>query len=364
MRILEDLQLDFDDVLILPKRSATASRKDVDLDKHYVGLHSNYPIHGIPIIAANMDSTGTFAMAKKLWKQNCLTALHKFYTIEQLDQFGEDFSFCGAFYTLGMRQEDVEKFEKISSKWHINRVCIDVANGYSETFVNFVKKFREKNPKRFLMVGNVCTPDMVSELILAGADCVKVGIGSGSNCTTRIVTGVGRPQLSTCIDCVDAAHGLGGLICSDGGCRRSDDVCKAFAAGVDFVMLGNGMLGGTDECDGEWEYENTRHLLGYWENGEWIPKPPPGAKKRYFISHGMSSEKAMKKYYGKKADYRAAEGKVSKIPYRGSASDVIEQILGGLRGCCSLIGAKRLKDLPKCATLVRVNRTHNTVFGE
>ncbi len=141
----------------------------------------------------------------------------------------------------------------------IRYVCIDVANGYTESFVGFVAKFREAYPRITVMAGNVVTGEMTEELILSGADIVKVGIGPGSVCTTRSMTGVGYPQLSAVIECADAAHGLGGRICADGGCTTPGDVAKAFGGGADFVMLG-GMLAGHDECAGDVVEQDGRQV--------------------------------------------------------------------------------------------------------
>ena len=182
---------------------------------------------------------------------------------------------------------------------------------------------------------------MTEALILAGADIVKVGIGPGSVCTTRKVAGVGYPQLSAIAECSDAAHGLNGHVKSDGGCSSPGDVSKAFAAGADFVMLG-GMLAGHDESGGE---------LIEGDDGE-----------EYKSFYGMSSAKAMETHYGEVAKHRAPEGKEVRVPYRGPLEVTIQSILGGLRSACSYVGARRIKDLPKCTTFIRVSMTTNEVF--
>ena len=222
-------------------------------------------------------------------------------------------------------------------------LMIDVANGYQESFVEHVKRMREKFPNTILACGNVVTPEMTQELILNGADIVKIGIGSGSVCHTRIKTGVGYPQLSAIMECMDAAHGLGGHICSDGGCKTPADVAKAFAAGADFAMIG-GMLSSTEECSGDWIYDKKGNKLS-------------------LKFYGMSSKEAMKKYNGGIADYKATEGKCVTVPYKGKVDGVIKEILGGLRSACSYVGTGKLKDLSKCTTFIRVNRTHNILFG-
>lgn len=349
MRIEEDTKLDFADVLIRPKRSFAPSRSVIDLTRKFRTLNGD-DSHGIPIIASNFDTVGTFAMAYALAKHDVWTCLHKHYTIEQLIDFytkAPENVRNRTFYTMGVSDEDFRKFRQVYD--HIQErprfICVDVANGYTEYFVDRVKMLvDELQPfPPCIMAGNVCTPEMVQELIKAGVDIVKVGIGGGSVCTTRLKTGVGYPQLSAVIECADAAHGLNALICSDGGCVVPGDVAKAFGGGSDFVMLG-GMLAGTDECDGEWDC---------YSNGEKI------ALKFY----GMSSTEAMDKHSGGVKAYRASEGKCVRIPYKGSVEGIILDILGGLRSACTLVGADRLKDLSKCTTFVKVRRTANECFS-
>ena len=225
----------------------------------------------------------------------------------------------------------------------IKFICLDVANGYSESFVRFVKDVRKAFPTHTIMAGNVVTGEMVEELILSGADIIKVGIGPGSVCTTRKKTGVGYPQLSAVLECADAAHGLGGHIISDGGCTCPGDVCKAFGAGADFVMLG-GMLAGHDECTGE------------------IVTKPSGVKVKQF--YGMSSATAMLKHHGGVAEYRASEGKTVEVPYRGDVDKTILDILGGLRSACTYTGASKLRELPIRTTFIRVSQQTNEVFQQ
>jgi GMP reductase len=347
MQIENDIKLDFCDVLIKPKRSTAPSRSSVKLVKNYKFLHSAFCLEGIPIIAANLDTVGTIMMAKALSKLDMFTALHKYYTVEQLVRFYQDTSYPAyhAFYTIGLKDEDLTKLQEVSQRiapQKITRICIDVANGYTAYFVDYVKKIRDLFPQSIIMAGNVATPEMVSELLISGkADIVKIGIGPGGFCTTRIKTGVGYPQLSAIIECADAAHGLNGHVCADGGCVEAGDVCKAFGAGADFVMLGT-MLTGHDECE-----------VDYTEDVE-------GNKAANF--YGMSSEEANNKYNGGLSNYKAAEGRCAKVEYKGSVERTVQEITGGLRSACTLTGADSLKALPKCTTFVRVNRTHNTYF--
>ena len=302
-------------------------------------------------MAANMDGVGTFQMADALGKLNLFTCLIKSYTVnEYVDFFDVDDKWLEvhqvrrqnyAAYTMGITDEDHEKFRKVYEQApQIQYVCIDVANGYTRRFCDFVKMFRQTYKDITIIAGNVCTADQTQELILNGADIVKVGIGPGSVCTTRIQTGVGYPQLSAVIECADAAHGLGGHIIADGGCTTPGDVAKAFGAGADFVMLG-GMLAGHDEGGG---------------------KVVTKKKKQFVEFYGMSSDKANIKHFGGLKKYRTSEGRNVKIPYRGSIDTTVQDILGGLRSTCTYVGAAGLKQLSKCTTFVRCNDTHNRVY--
>jgi len=369
MKISNEIKLDFDDVLLVPHRSQAASRVSVLLDKQYSFYHSDQHWNGLPIAAANMDTTGTFSMAKSLGKFNAITCLHKHYEIKD---YIENISNLNTFwYSMGIKSDDIDKLTKISQQLDaVPNICIDVANGYTDNFVNFCSKVRETFGNRpIIMAGNVCTPEMVQELILhGGVDIVKIGIGPGSACTTRLKTGVGYPQLSAIIECGHAAHGLKsedkrmGLICADGGCRTPADVVKAFAANADFVMLG-GMLAGAEECEGEWEYEYRSAIVNNdgTTKSEWWQPFDPGysteTRKKTLTFYGMSSHKAQEKYGGIK-NYRASEGRTLSVPYKGHASDIMLDILGGIRSACAYVGADSLKDLPKCAEFIRVNRTH------
>lgn len=336
MRIDPDVKLDFDDVLIKPKRSEAPSRRDVVLDRTYTFLNSDATWHGVPIIASNMDTIGTFEMARELCRHRMWTCLHKHYPPEGIVDFLNNNPLMPqgfAMPTIGISEAELNSFHEVYLRAHVNSLCIDVANGYTQFFVDHVKRVRELYPGLTIMAGNVATPEMVQELLISGAaDIVKIGIGPGSVCTTRMKTGVGYPQLSAVIECADAAHGLKGHVCADGGCRKEADVVKAFAAGADFVMLG-GMLAGHDECGGE-RFGNEVEF------------------------YGMASETAMDKYSGGKKDYRATEGKWTAVKAKGPVEETLQEITGGLRSACTLVGASRLKDLSKCTTFVLCNRQH------
>ena len=344
MRIETDLKLGFKDVMIRPKRSTLFSRAQVDLERNFKFLHSSITWIGVPIMAANMDTVGTFEMATELAKHKIFTAIHKHYSIEEWSVFLKKTSENLTDYiavSTGTGKEDEKKLKTIFEVFpQLKFICIDVANGYSEHFVKFVKQARKNFPDKVIIAGNVVTGEMVEELLLAGADIIKVGIGPGSVCTTRVKTGVGYPQLSAIIECADAAHGLGGQIISDGGCAIPGDVAKAFGAGADFVMLG-GMLAGHEESGGEMIEIN-------------------GEKFKQF--YGMSSETAMKKHVGGVANYRASEGKTVKVPFRGKVEDTVQDILGGLRSTCTYVGASKLKELTKRTTFIRVAEQENKIY--
>ncbi len=344
MRIEQDTKLDFKDVLIRPKRSTLRSRKDVDVSRDFTFKWSGKSFSGVPIIAANMDGVGTLAMAEAFVQDgNGLSvALHKHYPLKDVQSFYKKNGSDSVWYSIGMVEADWDKLQEFIAAGQMpDKVCIDVANGYSEHFVDFVKRARERMPETTIMAGNVVTGEMVEQLILGGVDVVKVGIGPGSVCTTRKMTGVGYPQLSAIIECADAAHGLGGLICGDGGCTVPGDIAKAFAAGADFVMLG-GMLAGHDQAEQKIVKDGGEKFLQFY---------------------GMSSDTAMKKHKGGVAEYRASEGKTVKIPYRGDVSGSLQDILGGIRSTCTYVGAQRLKDLSKCTTFVRVTQQINNIFS-
>lgn len=357
MRMENDLKLDFKDVLIRPKRSTLSSRRQVSLERTYTFRHSKKTWTGIPIMAANMDGVGTFNVAKVLEENKLFTCLVKSYDIDDFTSFKVSEEYYAI--STGIGSLDYERLQEIM-KVHknIQFICIDVANGYSEAFGDFVQKVREEFPTKTIIAGNVVTADMTQELILRGADIVKVGIGPGSVCTTRIQTGVGYPQLSSIIECADAAHGLGAHIISDGGCTSPGDVAKAFGAGADFVMLG-GMFAGHDEGGG-----NIITELYTTNRVDAKTKEPIYREKRFVEFYGMSSDTAMNKHHGGVAEYRSSEGRTVQIPYRGKLDPTVKNILGGLRSTCTYVGAPTLKQLSKCTTFIPVSKQYNDVFEE
>ncbi|NOH80403.1 GMP reductase [Vibrio sp. RE86] len=346
MRIEQELKLGFKDVLFRPKRSTLKSRSQVELTREFTFKHSGRQWSGTPVIAANMDSVASFEMAAALAEHNVMTAVHKHYTVEQWADFvknADKNTLNNVFVSTGTSDAEFEKTKQIMAlSEELIFICIDIANGYSEHLVEYVEKVRAEFPNKVISAGNVVTGDMCEELILAGADIVKVGIGPGSVCTTRVKTGVGYPQLSAIIECGDAAHGLGGMIIGDGGCSCAGDVAKAFGGGADFVMLG-GMLAGHEESGGEVIEKDGEQFMKFY---------------------GMSSQSAMDKHSGGVAKYRAAEGKTVLLPFRGSVHGTISDILGGVRSTCTYVGAAKLKELTKRTTFIRVQEQENIIFGK
>lgn len=354
VKIEEGIKLDFSDVLIKPKRSTIKSRSEVDLNRKFVTFHSRRVWNGVPIMVANMDTTGTFEMFLECQKHCIITCIHKHYNEMDWLKFVNDNSNLDAFQgkknnidfnylclSTGISDFDLNKTKNILHKIpSISMIMIDVANGYTESFVETVKKYRKTFHDKIIIAGNVVTGEMTEQLLLAGADIVKVGIGPGSVCTTRKQTGIGFPQLSAVIECADAAHGIGGHIISDGGCTVPGDFSKAFGAGADFVMAG-GYFSGHKESGGELVEEDG---------------------KQFKLFYGMSSDTAMKKYSGGVANYRSSEGKTVKIPYKGPIEHTLFDLLGGIRSTLTYVGAKFLKELSKRCTFIRVNNQINNIY--
>ena len=383
MRIEEDVKIDYGNVLLRPKRSTLVSRKDVDLDRHYT-FNNGQTYYDIPIMASNMDGVGTIEIADALGKLGLFTCLVKSYSVDEyVEYFNMDEQWVDAkdikrfvrkeytAYSMGVVDDDLNKFIKVYEQLgdRIKYVNIDVANGYTKKYSDFIKMFRDKYPDIVIIAGNVCTADMTQELLLNGADIVKVGIGPGSVCTTRIKTGIGYPQLSAVIECADAAHGVGGCIIADGGCTTPGDIAKAFCAGADYVMLG-GMLAGHDEGGGKvvTKHYSTGEYKKIHDDGLGYELPSvdrfvPMYEERNFVQfYGMSSKAANDKHFGGMKDYRSSEGREILVDYKGKVSDPILDILGGLRSTCTYVGAPGLKQLSKCATFVRCVDTHNRVY--
>ena len=375
MRIENEVLLDYSDVLVRPKRSTLKSRSEVSLERRtkfrnyeppFPHNIDDYHYNGVPIMASNMDGVGTMEMADVLATGKIFTCLVKTYTADELIDYFYGDGLNRTDYvamSIGTSESDYNKLEQVYAKCEDNLryVCMDIANGYSEHFADHVRKVRKNFPHLVIIAGNVVTREMTEELILAGADIVKVGIGPGSVCTTRIQTGVGYPQLSAVIECADAAHGLGGHIIADGGCTCPGDVAKAFAAGADFVMLG-GMLAGHDEGGGEIitrRYKTDELERNPISQTKWQRKIE---EKKFVQFYGMSSDAANTKHFGGLKDYRSSEGREVLVPYRGAVASTVQNILGGIRSTCTYVGASKLKQLSKCTTFVRVNNQFNRTY--
>lgn len=338
LEVSNEVKLDFTDVLLVPQFSSIDSRSKVNLIKTFKMPHSNASFTATGIIAANMDGVGTFEAAAALAEHGVMTAIHKNYSAESLINFFQSKDSDLSLYSMGIGETDYSKFELVKKHAPIDAVCIDVANGYMDTFYEYIARIRDENPIVTIMVGNVVTPEAVRKAYEAGADVVKLGIGPGAMCTTRLQTGVGYPQLSCIMDCVQEADNCGVFICSDGGCSQPGHVAIAYAAGADFVMLGS-MLAGTDEGGGE------------VVDGK-------------VMFYGMSSKTANNKHFGGLKDYRSSEGRTTMIPYKGSMEGVIKNILGGIRSTCTYTGSRTLTELPFRAKAIRVNNTHNRAYEQ
>lgn len=342
-----DVKLDYSDVLLVPKNSDLSSRSEVSLEREF------FETSVVPIIAANMDGVGTFNMAKELAKHKMMTALIKHYTVDELVEFYRDNEDISKYfiYSMGTGDDEFEKFNSFVNE--IDQplyVCIDVANGYTSSFLRTVERISSKYPWAILMVGNVVTPDRVIQLIDVGASIVKIGIGPGSVCTTRRMTGVGYPQLSAVLECAEAAHRYGCYIVADGGVTCPGDAAKAFAAGADFVMLG-GMLAAHKEGLDQWQLDRLEDPEDHVQTLNEV------------MFYGMASKSAQNKYNGGVADYRASEGKAVHLKYKGPVSATVSELLGGLRSACTYIGAEEIEQMPVRAEFIRVNRQLNNIFS-
>ena len=346
MRINYDAKLNFEDVLLQPKRSTLSSRKDVDMTRNFTFRNSGKQMNFLPIFASNMDGVGTFSMAKVLQDYKMMTVITKTTTIDQWRKAVgngvrlQSVSVCtGTNVMWDKESQDWKTMQEVLQSFpDIKMITVDVANAYHQNMVDFIKKVRDQYPTKIIVAGNVVTPEMTEELIINGADVVKIGIGPGSVCTTRTMTGVGVPQFSAILDCADAANGVDGHIMADGGCVYPGDIAKAFGGGAHMVMIG-GMLAGHDES----EQEVVDGKIEFY---------------------GMSSDRAREKHGKRKDGYRGNEGRLISLPHRGPVAPTLEDILGGIRSTCTYIGARRLKDMPKCASFVTTNNVINRVYEQ
>jgi GMP reductase len=370
-KIINELKLDFDDVLIVPQRSILTSRSDIDIKKRFKFYHSSREWYGTPIMCANM-SFASLSLASKLAHSQMICCLHKYYTIDSLIEYftKNPNNIPYVWVSIGYKKSDLSKLIELKNKTNIQpNICIDVPNGHMDVFVQYTKKVRDNFPESIIMAGNITHSSSTQELIIyGGVDIVKIGIGGGSACTTRFITGCGIPQLSTCLDNAYVAHGIDngtkklGLICSDGGHKNVGDVCKALCAGSDFVMLG-GYFAGCEEADGEWEYEYKSRL------NTWQPNDPGYStekRKTKFTYYGMSTHHAQHLFEDGKKHYRASEGTKIHTKAKGPVDNLIQELLGGIRSCCCYIGANSIKHMSKCSQFCRVSNIHsnkNPIFG-
>ena len=346
MRINFDAKLNFEDVLLQPKRSTLSSRKDVDMTRNFTFRNSGKQMNFLPIFASNMDGVGTFSMAKVLQDYKMMTVITKSTSVDQWKEAVgsgvrlQSVSVCtGTNVMWDKEAQDWKTMQEVLTSYpDIKMITVDVANAYHQNMVDFIKKVRDEYPEKVIIAGNVVTPEMTEELIINGADVVKIGIGPGSVCTTRTMTGVGVPQFSAILDCADAANGVDGHIMADGGCVYPGDIAKAFGGGAHMVMIG-GMLAGHNESEME----------------------VVDGKREFY---GMSSDRAREKHGRRKDGYRGNEGRHIELPDRGPVRDTVEDILGGVRSACTYIGARRLKDMPKCASFVTTHNVINRIYEQ
>ncbi len=371
-QILSETYLDYSDILIKPKMGNNlSSRKDVNLTREYVFKRGQIR-KGLGIFNANMATVGNFETAKKLLKAGMFATLHKFYTAEEMIDFmrqcqNEKIDYSNLFISIGIKNgiRELDKLKEIedSTIWFKPNICIDAPNFYINKAFEVLKHCRELFPESVIMCGNIASSDICHKL-LDYADILKVGIGPGSVCRTRSVTGCGVPMVSCILDCADVVHSVGGMICADGGIVEVGDICKAFALNADFVMSG-GMFAGTDEAEGEVIekcYKTNEYAIDMIDGSKPIPDQPLYDIKKYKLYYGMSSTLANNKFAGGMSNYKASEGREAFIPYTGSLDKILQDIKGGIASACTYIGAANVKDMSKCATLIKVNHTINKVF--
>ena len=376
MQIINETQLDFSDVLIKPRRSSIDSRSKVDITREYKFKWCPNIIIGTGIMQSNMGTIGNFEVSRKMLEQGLFACLHKHHKVEDLIEFYRELvppveevrytaydSWRRCLLGIGLRDNGIEKLRTINKELGIQvGVKFDVPNGYIPQVKEKVIELRKEFPEMFIMVGNVVTGDITEDLILSGADCVAVGIGNGAQCLTRRQTGCGRPQFSALVECADAAHQVGGMVCSDGGITCPGDLGKAFGAGADMIMIGS-LFAGTDEAEGDviskfiftGEYDRFLYDTGY-------SFEPHLEEKKFKQFYGMSSTLAQEKFGNGKPSYRASEGRVTLVPYIGSIDNVIEELLGGLRSTMTYVGAWKLKNIPKQSVFYKVNHQLNQIY--
>ena len=338
-------KIDFKDVLIVPNKTTIKSRKEVSLQREFT-FKNNTKWKGVPIISSNMDTVSDVKTFDILRQHDYITCFPKHYNKKWTLDFPKHLELVDN-YMLTCGTGDSNNLIALVKKLytfgiHPRFICVDVANGYMKQLEDTCVQIKSFFPECILVAGNVVTPDSVYELMSqCGVDIVKIGIGSGAVCTTRLKAGVGYPQLSAMLECKSAAELGGGYLISDGGIVYPCDIAKAFAAGSDFVMCGS-ILAGHDESPGE---------LVIAEDGQ-----------KYKTYYGMASETAVKKYNEGKMGYRTAEGKKVLIKLKGPLDTTIEDINGSLRSACSYTDSRNLEEFYNKSKFIEVNTTHNKIF--
>jgi IMP dehydrogenase len=330
------------------------SRRDVDTSVKFGRLDLK-----IPIFSANMDTVTGATMAQKMWQLGGLGFLHRFCSIEdnvemyrevvhtQLNTGERKLLACNeAVVSLGVN----EGFGRFSALYEVGAryFCIDVAHGHSETVGRMIKSLKEFNDDIYIIAGNVCTRMGAEYLAGCGADAIKIGVGPGSVCTTRIKTGFGIPQFTAINEC----SRVNVFKIADGGIRTPGDAVKAFAAGADAIMLG-GMLAGTDETPGDIHEEVLEETFRH-------ETEPCGQKKsvidvaRYKVFRGMASKEAQDDFMGSMPDWKAAEGVEIKVESKGPVANVMNDLMGGIRSGMTYCGANDISQIKERAEWVQI----------
>lgn len=319
--------LTFDDVLIIPSRSDVRSRRDPKLTSK---LTKNISIE-TPIISANMDMVTEYDMAFAMNQLGGVGILHRFLSIEEQAEQARRLKEAGVKVisaSVGVGEEFKSRAKAVIDAG-TNIITIDIAHGHSVQMMETMKWLKDSYPTVELIAGNMATPDAAQDLIEAGADAIKVGIGPGSMCTTRIITGCGVPQLTAIALCAEVAESYGVPVIADGGIRTSGDMVKAFAAGASTVMLGS-MLAGTIESPGE-----IKH-----------------GKKQY---RGMASRSAQDSWRGGVPEGMAPEGESTQVNVKGHVKDVILEVTGGIRSGMSYINATSVAEIKDKARFMEMS---------
>jgi IMP dehydrogenase len=320
-----DLGLTFDDVCLVPQYNDVPSRTEPDT---VTWLTKDIEV-GMPLVPANMDTVMGLDLARVMLKNGALPIFHRFASVE--DQIGwvEELD-GGLFVSCGIGDSD-DILKILDAK--PRGVCIDVAHGHSDRMHGMIDKIKSHNPNVQVIAGNVCTPMAYQDLVNAGADAVKVGIGPGAACTTRVVTGFGVPQFTAVQQCAEIANKLRVPIIADGGIRDSRDVVLALAAGASTVMMGK-MFALTSESAAEKNEGNAKY-------------------------RGQASADFQNEFYGGLKEKTVAEGTDFWAPVTGSAQDLIDDILGGLRSGLTYGGARNIKELQRKAEFMRVSANYS-----